>query len=235
MPAIVALINQCPFSSGAYLYTVLFGVIAWRIKRRSRTFAIAGLCLYIFAEAYPISVPQTTPLVSLPIYAFLLLVFYINGVRGTFAFHRLSPETDIGYWFWPKIVDLPAAVSTSNQGFWAAVFLTVVKSLFVALILLLGSGTIDIWAYLEVLLFGVVAWGVKRRSKVFATAGLCLFILYEMHQFSQPQLLDTLASRAGAVTAAVLFLIFFINSVRGTFAYHRLSSESAVGPVGQDA
>lgn len=86
--ALLAQVEIATINASAYVDAVLFGVTAWRIKRRSKFFAVFGLCLFIIEKAYQFSQPQAAA--SGAIMAVVLLILFINGVRGTFAYHRFS-------------------------------------------------------------------------------------------------------------------------------------------------
>jgi hypothetical protein len=142
----------------------------------------------------------------------------------------MATETKQSNWFWPKIVDLPSAVSASDQGFWASVVVAAITAVLatIALATKTDIATINAWAYLDALLFGLIAWRIKRRSRAFAIAGLCLFILEKAFQFSQSQ------SAASGSVMAVFLLLLFVSGVRGTFAFHRFSRIGTTPAVAQD-
>src|SRR5690606_39163285 len=115
--------------------------------------------------------------------------------------------------FWPKITDISSAESASDLGYWAAVVVAAMTTIFatIALVTRTEIATIDAWAYVDAALFGLIAWRIKRRSRAFAVIGLCLFILEKVFQFAQPNM-----PSSGAIMA-VLFLLLFVGGVRGTF------------------
>jgi len=73
----------------AYIDAALFLFIAWRIRRRSRTFAVVGLVLFVVEKVFLfISAPQASaPSIIMSV---LILLLFINGVRGNFALHRIA-------------------------------------------------------------------------------------------------------------------------------------------------
>ncbi|UHQ20298.1 hypothetical protein LVB87_03815 [Lysobacter sp. KIS68-7] len=75
----------------AYVDAVMFAVIGWRIRRHSRGFAVAGLALWIVEKGYQIAMTDAAK--SGAIMGILLLLMFISGVRGTFAYHRFKSET----------------------------------------------------------------------------------------------------------------------------------------------
>ena len=74
------------FDIWGLLDSFLFAVIAIGIWRMSRITAIFGLTLYLGEQWYQ----WTTDGVGNIIVAFLLTLMFVNGVRGTVAFHRFN-------------------------------------------------------------------------------------------------------------------------------------------------
>ena len=129
--------------------------------------------------------------------------------------------------FWPEISDLPGAVKASDRGFVAAVWVAASTALVATIALLLKSHFLGItaWAYIDVVIFGIVAWRIKRRSPFFAVAGLVLFVIEKILQFTHPQ------GTGAGIFLAIVILFCFINGVRGTIAYRRFSREEALEPL----
>lgn len=122
-------------------------------------------------------------------------------------------------WYWPEIGNLADAERASNEGFWAAVVCAVITTL-IATIALVSNKSImgvDPMAYADAALFAIIAWRIRARSKIFAVAGLALFVLEKIFQYAtQPP------SVSFGILVAVALLLAFISGVRGTFAYHRM-------------
>lgn len=79
----------------------LFGFIAWRIYRMSRAWALVGLLGYVAERAYSIYLHGSTAGAGL-IVGVIILLGFVNGVRGTFAYHSLHARGE--------------AVSGANEG-----------------------------------------------------------------------------------------------------------------------
>ena len=71
----------------------LFAIMAWRIYRMSRAWALVGLLGYVSERAYSIYVHGATATAGW-IVGVIILLGFVNGVRGTFAYHRLSASKD---------------------------------------------------------------------------------------------------------------------------------------------
>ncbi len=64
---------------------VIFGLIAWRISKVSRTWAVLGLLMYLLEVGYKLA---TNPSGALGILTIIFILTYINAIRGAFAYHR---------------------------------------------------------------------------------------------------------------------------------------------------
>ncbi|WP_052135300.1 hypothetical protein [Collimonas arenae] len=69
----------------AYLDAALFAFIAWRIKKYSKMFAVIGVVLFLIEKILLIKTMGGAGLFQ----AVFVMVLFINGVRGVFAYHRL--------------------------------------------------------------------------------------------------------------------------------------------------
>lgn len=121
-------------------------------------------------------------------------------------------------WYWEDVSDLAGADKAITGGFWAAIFVAGVTTLFVTLSLagvhLFGIG---LSALVDAGLFAAIAIGIKQKSRFAAVAGLCLYIIERIYMLK--------VTGAGGMIMAVFLVLLFINAVRGTFAYHRLSAQ----------
>ena len=73
----------------AYLDAALFGVIAWRVKRFSRAFAVLGVALYVLEITYTLNQGAKIGWMTIPI-----LLMFISGARGVFGYHRFVAALD---------------------------------------------------------------------------------------------------------------------------------------------
>jgi hypothetical protein len=78
----------------AFVDAILFAGIALGIRRRSRFAAICGPVLFFVERAYAWS-QSGLDAGGLGIFILVMLAF-VEGVRGTFAFHRLAKATPAG-------------------------------------------------------------------------------------------------------------------------------------------
>ena len=122
-------------------------------------------------------------------------------------------------WIWPVIVDVETARRVSRQGFWAATWVAGVTAL-LALLSTLGVNiwNFDLYALVDALIFAIIGWGIHRLSRTAAVAGICLYLLERAYMWA------TFGPKNPFVAA--IFILMFINGVRGTFAFHKFSREA---------
>jgi len=76
-------------------------------------------------------------------------------------------------------------------------------------------------------LFAVIGWRISRLSRAGAAIGFSVFLLY---------VLNTIGTRFavsgfGFGILAIVFLIVYLNALRGTFAYHKYAKLQAAQPT----
>jgi len=129
--------------------------------------------------------------------------------------------------FWPDIDDAASAKAASRLGFWAAVWMCVWTAAVVTYGLTRDAANpspIGAYAYLDALVFAVLAWGIWRLWLAAAIIALALFLLEQVFAYFRT------GSMVGLIMPVVLTL-FFISGVRGTFAYRKLSKTSESEPM----
>lgn len=119
---------------------------------------------------------------------------------------------------WPSVVTLEGAKAAADLGYWAAVFVAGATGFVVLLgqlgIHLFGPEHFGIAAITDVLIFAGIAWGIARYSRVGAVLGLTLYIVERVGAWYD--------FGTSGVGMTILLSLFFINGIRGTFAYHRM-------------
>ena len=127
-------------------------------------------------------------------------------------------EQKKGNAFWPSVATVEDAKGAAKAGFVAAVLVALITTAFATWALYSNgpvAGFIDPWAYLDAALFGAIAFGIYKESRAAAVAGLLLYLVEKGFQVAST------GQFQGAVVT-VLFVLFFVSGVRGTFALHRL-------------
>lgn len=89
-------------------------------------------------------------------------------------------------WYWPTIIDLSSAINASNKGVWASVIVVVITGVIAATSLVLAEHVagVGVWGFIDAAVFGAIAFGIRRRSRICAVAGLVLFILEKILQLA---------------------------------------------------
>lgn len=123
-------------------------------------------------------------------------------------------------WYWEDVSGVAGAEKAMNGGFWAALLVAIVTSLFVALsfagVSLLGIGPA---ALLDAAIFAAIALGIKRKYRLAAVAGLTLYIIERIYMLQR--------GGTSGIVMGIVFTLLFINAVRGAFAYHRLTERAS--------
>ncbi|HEY6843774.1 MAG TPA: hypothetical protein VI391_06365 [Thermoanaerobaculia bacterium] len=110
--------------------------------------------------------------------------------------------------WWPDVSTLDEARKAARQGMWGAIFVAVVTA-----IVALAADKLGVQAsFVDAAIFAVLAGGIAMNSRIAAVATLLLYIAETVYRF-------TVMGPKGLPLTVVLMLAF-INSVRGTFAYH---------------
>jgi len=118
--------------------------------------------------------------------------------------------------FWPKITNEAGARNAALFGVTGAVIVAAITT-FVSLFSAFSSPVLglSVWSLLDAFLFAAIAFGIWKMSRVAALCGLCLYFFEQWYMLT-----TTGVTSNGAMIA--LFVLFFVNGIRGTFAYHRL-------------
>jgi hypothetical protein len=130
-----------------------------------------------------------------------------------------------GSWFWPSLNDIDGARDACRLGMWCAIIVAGITALFAGLALAgVSVMRIQASAFVDAALFAGIAFGIYKYSRVAAVAGFALFLIEKIYQVIQQGPL-------GAGVLGIIFLIGFLNAMRGTFAYHKLvAANSAPAP-----
>lgn len=122
-----------------------------------------------------------------------------------------------GSWFWPDVSDLDGARSACRLGMWCATLVAGFTAL-VSILALFGTRILGASPYslVDAALFAAIAFGLSRFSRFAAVAGFLLYLAEKI------LLLMTTGSILGVGALGIVFLIGFLNAVRGAFAYHKL-------------
>jgi hypothetical protein len=123
---------------------------------------------------------------------------------------------------WPPVDTTESAELAVRQGFWVAVICSTMTAGLVLLNLLTYSSDLRFQfgsdALFDAALFAIIAFGIWKRSRVAAVAGLTLYLVERAYMWSQFGI--------GNPVIALIFTCGFVNGVRGTFALARETSRA---------
>jgi lysylphosphatidylglycerol synthetase-like protein (DUF2156 family) len=122
---------------------------------------------------------------------------------------------------------LQGAHKATRQAFWFALVVVVATVIFSILAIggVQASSISSPWSLLDAALFGAIAIGIYRHSRVAAVAGLVLYmfeIVGKYMLFEEP-----IPTYGGWWIIPLAFTLVFLGGVRGAFAYHRLQRAAA--------
>jgi hypothetical protein len=120
----------------------------------------------------------------------------------------------IDNWVWPKVDTRRRAQNAIEEGFWAATFVSVVAALFLLITVMKDPDQFAVDGLLGVVVFAFIAFGIRRRSRTAAFAGLILYVSDRIYVF--------VSGAYGNLILPIFIALAFLNAVRGTIAYHRL-------------
>src|ERR1035438_6418278 len=130
------------------------------------------------------------------------------------------------YGWWPDVRTLSSARSARMYGVWAAIFSATVTALLASWSLISETtvfGFVNAWAFIDVLIFAAVAFGIYRESRFAAVAGLAIFVGEKLYQMSVS------TTTSGGVMALILSMCY-VASIRGNYSLHRLQTPPPTAP-----
>ena len=136
---------------------------------------------------------------------------------------RRAPDRSLRGAVWPAIPDEKTAREVSRYAFWAAIVNILLVLAVVVIALTTGQERVPLaWALAEVGVFVIVAVGLFYFSRVAAVAAFVCYAAAKGAAFLYgPMPPDTFA-----IVIAVLFLVFYLHGVRGTFALAKYRGKS---------
>ena len=86
-----------------------------------------------------------------------------------------------------------------------------------AILSLFGWEITSLGALVDAGLFALIAFGIYKMSRLAAVLGLLLYLWGQLSQI--------LATGKTNFILVILFTLYFIHGIRGTFAYHKLKKQ----------
>jgi hypothetical protein len=117
-------------------------------------------------------------------------------------------------WLWPPVGTRRQAAFAIQEAFWASLFVAAVTLIFAVIGILRDSreGT-DFSLFIDPLLFGLAAFGIRMKSRTAAVAGFSIYIASRLYLW--------IAIRPSNLILSGLIALVLFHGIRGTYAFHK--------------
>jgi len=129
-------------------------------------------------------------------------------------------------WLWPKMDSVENAESAIKVAVGVAILSCAITTV-VSFLPLFGKSFygFGLMSLIDVSIIGLLALGLRRKSRICAVSLISFFVLGKVQLFTQ---LGSNLNSTGLVSS-LIFGLFFLNGTRGTFAYWKLSEQKPKG------
>ncbi len=128
-----------------------------------------------------------------------------------------------GNWLWRNLDSLENARKAAREAAYVAIFIAVASAV-VATLTSFGVKVLDYdpWLFVDAALTACIAWRIWKLSRAWSVVGFVYYVSSIMNA-GYGQIFEHRPNKVGFLT--IIFLFAFINGVRATFAYHRLTRQ----------
>jgi hypothetical protein len=122
-------------------------------------------------------------------------------------------------WYWKQILDKETAQDATKAAVGISYFIAALTGLLAMLSLVYQKPIfgLNAWSFVDAGLFVVIGWRIRKMSRAWAVVGIALYVL---------EAVFSLANRAGGIgVLTIVFILMYVNALRGTFAYPRYTDE----------
>jgi hypothetical protein len=131
-------------------------------------------------------------------------------------------------WYWPQIDSSDRAKAAVVNAIGCSVLLALMigaQGFGLSLSLPQRSGRVSAPMLVAAAVFALIAWGIRRMSRIAAVTGASVWFLWL--GFTFPRMLSIVLRSGDGFSLTwpflyVLFLYFYFTALRATFSYHRL-------------
>jgi hypothetical protein len=119
-------------------------------------------------------------------------------------------------WYWPTIEDESSAEHATKAAVGVSGFIAAVTALVAVLSIVYHKPILglDGLGLIDAVIFALIAWRISKVSRFGAVVGLLIYLLEVGYKLA--------TNRSGALgVLTVIFILTYINAIRGAFAYHR--------------
>lgn len=135
---------------------------------------------------------------------------------------KLATDAGGSKWeaFWPSLRTSESVDKAIQQGVVASLICAAITTVIIVLAM---TGVMQLFgigpeAFFDVAIFCAIAFGIWKKSRVAALSGLLFYLLQQAF---------TVIEQGRFSILMILFTLFFVNSVRGTFRWHQNQRETA--------
>jgi hypothetical protein len=118
-----------------------------------------------------------------------------------------------------EINDLQSARSAAHQGVGVCAAIIIVSWIFIVILAATGAPVNYQPLIVMSIVYGLIGMMIYRMSRLAAIGGLLLYLLERVVMMAQT------GAGGGNIALIIIFAFAFVNSIRGTFAYHRMRSD----------
>ena len=137
---------------------------------------------------------------------------------------KIEPKTRRYSWLWPTITDAASAKEACRAGSGAAIFVAAVTAI-VATASMISHTTvmgIDSGAFVDAAIFALLAWRIRRLSRVAAVFALVMYTGERIYMWAS-------VGPSNPIVPIVITMAL-VSSVRGAFAFHRFQEQTTTQP-----
>jgi hypothetical protein len=153
------------------------------------------------------------------------LAAMMTGLIGILSLAYHKPTS----WYWNEIGDKYSAQYATTTAVWISYLIALATGLIGIVSLayrkpILG---LDGWAVLAAGLFAVMGWRIGRLSRAWSVVGFSIYVLGVLVDIGAHLAAGTFGFLP---TMEILFVVVYLNALRGTFAYHTYVKLEAAQP-----
>jgi hypothetical protein len=118
-------------------------------------------------------------------------------------------------WYWKEIADKRWRRGCHQGGGWNQLLHCCADGLLAVLSIVYHQPILGVnaWSLVDSALFVLIAWRIRKMSRTWAVVGICLYVL---------EAISSVGSRRGGIgVLTIVFILAYVNALRGTFAYPR--------------
>jgi hypothetical protein len=118
-----------------------------------------------------------------------------------------------------EINDLQSARSAAHQGVGICAAIIIVSWIFVVILATTGAPVNYQLLIVMSIVYALIGMMIYRMSRLAAIGGLVLYLVERAVMIAQT------GAGGGNIALIAIFTLAFVNSIRGTFAYHRMRDD----------